>query len=244
MQTYLWINILLISIPLAFSFSKKLAFYKVFIYLLPAILIPAALFLTLDYFFMVWKITGFNAGFVTGIYWFSLPFEEVLFFITMPCFSIFIYTCIKIFSEKDKLRAAQKLLTAFFLLISLLLFFAYPKHLFTAIISLLTSFLLICHSWISRTKSLSIFYLVFFTCLAPYIIIKFILISMSVIWYDPMGITGIKIFLVPVEEILYFLSLFLMNIGIFEYAKKTFSKGKSTEPTESSTIIRPVPTNP
>jgi lycopene cyclase domain-containing protein len=219
-QTFLWINIITLLPFIALSFVKKVSFYKDFFYVLPAIIIPAAIFIVWEYFFVVWGVWDFNPAYITGIYWFGLPMEEVWSFITSAYSCLCIYAFLKVYIQKDILRGVQKLITTFFLLLSLVLFFAFPKYLYTSLTSLVCIFLLLIHSWIAGPKSLSRFYLAFFICLIPFLIINGILTRLPVISYDARYIIGIKLYTVPIESILYFLALFLMNVVIYEYFKR------------------------
>ena len=233
MPLYLWINIILIAITIAFSFTKKVGFYKNYIYVLPAIIIPCILFIIWDYFFIQWGVWGFVPGSISGIYWFGIPMEQSLFLLTMPFFGLFIHALLGAYIKKDILISVQKLLTTFFLLLTLILFFAFAKHIYTSISALICAFTLLCRSWIARPKSLGRFFLSYFVTLIPFIIIRIILANQNVIWFDEAHIIGIKIINIPVEDIIYFLALFLLNVGIYEYAKRVFVSRQSTVVSEN-----------
>ena len=91
---YLWINILTLLFPLLLSFDKKVAFYKRWKYLFPAIAVTATFFLIWDEWFTQMHIWDFNAKYLMGYYMGHLPAEEVLFFFTVPYASIFIFEVI------------------------------------------------------------------------------------------------------------------------------------------------------
>jgi lycopene cyclase domain-containing protein len=65
---YLWINIATFTFPLLLSFDKKVAFYKKWPTLLPAIGITGLVFLIWDQWFAVMDVWGFNAVYLTGYY--------------------------------------------------------------------------------------------------------------------------------------------------------------------------------
>ena len=102
---------------------------------------------------------------------------------------------------------------------ALVLFFSYRKQLYTSISSLLCVFLLTYRTWVAKPKSLARFYLAFIICLIPVLVIYAILTSFAITWYDLKFITGIRMGAIPIENILFFLSLFLMNVGIYDYLK-------------------------
>ncbi len=229
---YLWIIIFVFALAIALSIPGESPFYKEIFRVIPAVLIPAAVFIIWDYFFSVWSVWGINKEFITGRFWFGIPLESVLFYVAIPYAGLLLYAYSKKFIEKDVLRLFNKSITGFFLIVTLFLFFIFRKQLYTSIVSLVCAFLLTIRAWVSRPKSLSRFYLAYFISLVPVLIIYFTLIALGVLWYDPAQILGIKIINVPVENILYFLALFLMNVAIYDYLKSRQSSvvsGQSVE---------------
>ena len=79
--TYLVLDIASVLFPLALSFDKKVAFYKLWKYLFPAMVISGAFFILWDVLFTAQGVWGFNPKYITGINVFNLPIEEVLFFV-------------------------------------------------------------------------------------------------------------------------------------------------------------------
>ncbi|MEM9024913.1 MAG: lycopene cyclase domain-containing protein, partial [Bacteroidota bacterium] len=92
---YLILNMASILPPLLLSFDSKVAYYRRWRYLFPAILIVAAVFIAWDVWFTAMGVWGFNARYLTGLHLGNLPLEECLFFITIPYSSVFIYDCFK-----------------------------------------------------------------------------------------------------------------------------------------------------
>lgn len=86
--------------PLFLSFDKKVAFYKQWKYVLPAMLLPAALYIAWDIYFTSRAVWSFNADYITGIKLSNLPLEEVLFFLIVPYCCVFIYACIRAYFPK------------------------------------------------------------------------------------------------------------------------------------------------
>lgn len=100
MSLYLWINILTLAGPLALSFDKKVAFYKHWKALFPALLLVGTAFLIWDEYFTQHGIWGFNPSYLSGIYLGHLPLEEILFFFTVPYACVFIFACIEAYFPK------------------------------------------------------------------------------------------------------------------------------------------------
>ena len=83
MSEYLIINLSVLSIPLAFSFEKKLSFYKKLPAVLVSIIIVGFIYLTWDSISTIRNDWGFNDSYLIGIRFLHLPLEEILFFITV-----------------------------------------------------------------------------------------------------------------------------------------------------------------
>ena len=93
---YTYVLILAVSIagPLLLSFDKKVAYYRKWKYLFPALLFPALFFLVWDELKTRAGVWSFNDAYIIGVKLFSLPLEEVLFFLVVPFCCVFIYECI------------------------------------------------------------------------------------------------------------------------------------------------------
>ena len=75
------------------SFDKKVAFYKTWKSLFPALLIVSVVFWLWDIVKTDYEVWGFNPRYYTFLLG-NLPIEEWLFFITFPFCSVFIYECL------------------------------------------------------------------------------------------------------------------------------------------------------
>ncbi len=220
MYTYLWINILSVLFPVLLSFDKKVAFYKEFKYAFPAILITASLFCVWDYFFTAWGIWGFNDKYITGIWWFGLPMEEVLFFFTVPFACLFVYACTRVYFPKDFLSRSEHAISFILILLSIAGVILFRKQLYTSVTMLFCGMSLLIRVWAGKRKSLSRFYVGYAFCLLPFLIINSILTYLPVVWYNNAFNTGVRIFTIPVEDSFYLMVLLLWNVGIYETLKR------------------------
>ena len=119
--------------PLLLSFDKKVAFYKKWKYLFPAMVIPALLYITWDIYFTAKGIWSFNENYITGIKLSNLPVEEVLFFFVVPYCCVFIYECLRSYFPhiKNKPQGNRVLkLLAVALFITGIIFYNKQKELF------------------------------------------------------------------------------------------------------------------
>lgn len=235
---YLLVNIGAIIFPLALSFDKKVAFYKKWKYLFPAILIVAVFFLIWDYFFTAWNIWSFNEDYITGIKLLNLPLEEVLFFFTIPYACVFIYECTLAYLSKDYLKKWAIPITIIIMALdAILLAFNYGK-LYTSVTLIFLGAYMMQLLVISRVQWLGRFYLAYAIALIPFLIVNGILTAKPVVIYNNMENLGLRIGSIPVEDTLYMMLLLLMNIALYERFQNRFTRTSkeetATEETETT----------
>ncbi len=224
MYTYLLINFFAILIPFIVSFDKRNYFFSRWKYLFPAIAITGLFFILWDILYTSLGIWGFNPRYLTGIYIFNLPVEEVLFFITIPFATVFTYDTLIYLVKNDYLRKASR--TISFTLVTLLFVVAVfnLSKLYTSVTFLLTASFILFHELVIKPTYLGRFYFSFLVLMVPFFIINGILtgsfIEEEVVWYDNSHNLSFRLFTIPVEDLFYGLLLILMNITLFEYFKK------------------------
>ncbi|TNE78650.1 MAG: lycopene cyclase domain-containing protein [Bacteroidetes bacterium] len=219
MSTYLLLDLLTLAGPLALSFDKKVAFYKNWKYLFPAILITAVFFLVWDYFFTLIGIWEFNPEYVMNIRWGGMPVEEYLFFLVVPYACVFIYECLKAYSPKDYLFKLRHPLSLGLFLFCAISFYFYPSHLYTAINAVVLGTLLLLLYWKKSTGFLGMFYFAYLVALIPFAIVNGILTSMPVLVYNDAANLGIRVGSIPLDDFFYNLIMLLMTVSLYEYFK-------------------------
>lgn len=223
MSLYFVLLLLSAGIPFILSFDKRLQFYKQWKYILPAIATIAVLYIIFDIQFTKEGIWGFNDRYLSGVFIFNLPVEEVLFFITIPYASIFLhYSFVEYFPIKLNAKISNRL-TIFLMAISLAVAFlhtekAYTFYIFTKL------FIVLILSILSKPQVLRSFYITFLIILVPFVIVNGILtgtgIEQEVVWYNDAENLGIRFFSIPVEDFAYAFSLILFNLLMIQYLKK------------------------
>ena len=216
--------------PLALSFDKKVAFYKNWKYLFPAMLIPALLYIGWDIYFTSKGVWSFNEEYITGIKLINLPLEEVLFFFIVPYCCVFIYACIRSYfpnlvNKKKADLALQGM--AMGLVITGLVYI--DKH-YTGWTFILTGFFIaMLYKFRNYFKSFdAISFLVSYAiCLIPFLIVNGFLTAIPVVIYNDTENIGIRIYTIPFEDIFYGMLLILMNIVIYEKLKTQKAKLKT-----------------
>lgn len=218
---YLWINIVTISFPLIFSFDKKIAFYKNWTYLFPAMVITAVFFITWDQWFTQMDIWGFNAKYVLGYYFYEIPIEEVMFFFTVPYASVFTYETLKGYVRiSEQFEELNRWFTFLFFGITMTLLYWYNDKLYTGFTSIILALMLGTHLMVIRRRYMSWLYFAFIVTTLPMLIINGVLTAKPVVYYNPEQNMGFRIGSIPVEDFLYNLTLLSMTIGLYEWFKR------------------------
>jgi lycopene cyclase domain-containing protein len=208
--------------PLALSFDKKVAFYKNWKYLFPAMIIPALLYIAWDIYFTSKGVWSFNEAYITGTKLYNLPLEEVLFFFIVPYCCVFIYACIRAYFPNlvNKKSADLFLLAlAFGLLITGVM---YADKYYTSCTFILTAaFILIIYAARKFFKSFdAVSFLVSYAiCLIPFLIVNGFLTAIPVVIYNDAENLGIRMYTIPFEDAFYGMLLVLMNIALYEKLK-------------------------
>ncbi|OMP77102.1 lycopene cyclase domain-containing protein [[Flexibacter] sp. ATCC 35208] len=215
---YLWIDISAIIVPFIASFHPRVKFYKVWGVVFLAMLLSGTLFILWDIGFTQAGVWGFNPSYISGIYCFYLPVEEVLFFLCIPYACTFSYHCLtlfwphKSFSPKISSFISWVLITGG--LIVSISFFRYKYT--SATFLLLALFIMYVRnkSWVGH------FYFCYSLLLIPFIIINGLLtgscLEAPVVWYNSHEIIGWRILTIPVEDVFYGLVLIGSQIVFYE----------------------------
>lgn len=221
MLTYLLVNILAIAIPFIYSFNKRLNFYKTWYAFWPAVLVTGAVFIYWDVYFTRWGVWGFNPRRLLGIELINLPLEEWLFFICIPFACVFTYHCLNVLLEKDYLGPYARFITGILIVLLLLTAAFNLNRLYTGVTFISTGIFLLLHLFVFKSEYLGRFYLAYIIIfLLPFMVVNGILtgsfIMEEVVRYNNAENLGIRIFTIPIEDFIYGLLLFLMNVTIYE----------------------------
>lgn len=220
--TYFLILAASLAGPLLLSFDKKVAFYKNWKYLLPAMLLPASLYIVWDIYFTSKGVWWFSEIYITGIRLFNLPIEEVLFFFVVPYCCVFIYACIKAYFPGLKNKpAADVILMLLGLALWLTGIICYQKYytgwtfmfngVFIAMIYFFRNFF--------KSFDATAFLISYAIMLIPFLIVNGFLTAIPVVLYNNAENLGWRIYSIPVEDIFYGMLLILMTIAVYENLK-------------------------
>lgn len=222
MSTYLLINILIILFPLVLSFDKNLKFYRNVKYVLASILIVSSAYI-------VWDIIATNRGdwafseqHLLGIYFYVLPLEEILFFITVPYSCIFIYETIK-FYINEKVYPIKKNIFLIPVISFIVLALVFNKQAYTFTVLLYSAaFFLLGVLTNSKLLTSKIFWISILICFVPFFTVNYFLTSIPVVTYNDTAFSAIRVITIPLEDFLYSFSMVSLWILFYEFfrAKK------------------------
>ncbi|WP_430817010.1 lycopene cyclase domain-containing protein [Carboxylicivirga sp. RSCT41] len=219
--TYLLINVACIIVPFVASFYPKHAFYKEWLFFIPANLTVAFLFLVWDYYFTHMGIWGFNPRYLTKIYLLNLPLEEILFFIAIPYACVFTYFSMKYLIRMNPFTRFQGSVTIGLALLFLIVGVGFWGKWYTSTTALITGLYLLVSFYLKR--DLSYVYLSYIIIMPFFFISNGILTGTSleepIVWYNNAENLGIRMGTIPIEDSVYGFLLILMNIDLYEWLK-------------------------
>jgi lycopene cyclase domain-containing protein len=217
---YLLVDLFTLLIPLLFSFHPKIKFYKSWRFFLPANLIVTFIFVTWDAIFTSKGVWSFNPEYITGVYLYNQPAEEILFFICIPFSCVFTYFCLNKFYDVGWRPKTEKIFCSIFSSVLLFLGIIFWQQLYTS--STLISLALICLAlkFIIKINWFGTAVNIYTVLLIPFFIVNGILtgtgINDAVVKYNNEEIIGVRLLTIPVEDFLYGFELFLLNIFLYK----------------------------
>lgn len=223
--TYLALDILSLFFPLVLSFDKKVAFYKSWKYLLPAILLNGLLFVAWDVYFTAGGVWSFNPAYVCGVYLFNLPIEEVLFFVVVPYCCAFIYACLNAYIPREVVTR-PKLVTLIVLLLSAASCLLFYDRIYTIVNAGICFLVVFLAAFVYKLPTMGRFYLSFFVSLIPFLLFDGFITALPIVSYNDAENMGIRVFRIPLEDFFYCLSLLMNTVLIMDF----FMRRRSQRP--------------
>ena len=231
--TYLWVDFFTVIVPFIFSFHPKLNFYKNFKPFFLANIIVTLIFIGWDIIFTQKGIWGFNPDYVSGIYFYNLPIEELLFFICIPFSCVFTYHCLNLFFNIKWSKKTEALIITVLAATLLGTGLYFQSKLYTSYTFISLSILLLVFYYVAKVNWLPKLIIIYLVLLVPFLIVNGILtgtgLEQPVVWYNNAENLDIRLFTIPVEDIFYGFELILLNIFFYEYFKIKFIKNEYEE---------------
>jgi lycopene cyclase domain-containing protein len=206
-STYLIVNLAAVALPLALSFDRRVAFYKKWTAVFPAVAVVAAAYLVWDVIVTARGDWSFNEAHFGGRKVFGLPIEELLFFVTVPYACLFIYEVVRAYFPERAVPFPRLLafgLAAAFVVLAIA--FRQRDYTFLVFLSVAVFFLVGALFFPGLLRSLH-FWLYLAISYVPFFVVNGVLTGIPVVLYNPAENLGIRIISIPLEDFFYSLSL-------------------------------------
>jgi lycopene cyclase domain-containing protein len=215
---YLFIHLFSFIPVFALSFDKKVAYYKTWRHLIPALIVVSIIFWVWDIAKTHYQVWGFNPKYYTSLL-INLPIEEWLFFITFPFCSFFIFACLEAYFPKDILKKYDTPLSIFFGFGFLLVGILNWGHSYTATTWIPAGLFALWHFATFDNAYRTRFYRAFFVILIPFLIVNGVLTGAftlePVVIYNPEEYLGIRIGTIPLDDFAYNFLLQFMLLTVY-----------------------------
>jgi lycopene cyclase domain-containing protein len=228
MSLYLLLDILVISVPLALSFDRKVAFYRHW----PAVGLSI---LTVGTVYVVWDMLAtrrgdwsFSEEYTGALRIGGLPLEEILFFVVVPYACIFVLEVLRAYLPEKEWLLPRRLhaLLGGLLIVAGLVFYRMPYSLTVFVVT--GAFFLLIGLERPGPADRRSFWLTLAISYVPFLIANGVLTAMPVVMYGQGHTLGIRIGSIPLEDFFYSLSMlgfyFLVYLILEE---RLFSRGRT-----------------
>jgi lycopene cyclase domain-containing protein len=223
MWTYLLINVLTLAGPMARSFEPRIAYWRKWRALFPAIALTMVFFIAWDSTFTQIGVWGFTPAYLLKFNILHLPIEEWLFFIAIPYACLFIYEVLNHFLHRDWVGQAAIWIASATMVLGVVVTVVYWGHLYTVTAFGLMVLLVGLHAFWWKSPWLGRFFLAYLVSLIPFVIVNGILTgavtAQPVVWYNDAENLGLRLVTIPLDDFAYGLDLMLMNVGLYEWFK-------------------------
>lgn len=221
---YAALHLFIVLPVLSLSFDKKVHYYTYWRSLIPAIGIVAAGFILWDAVFSSIGVWGFNDAYITGTRIWGLPWEECMFFISVPFASFFIQACLDSYFPTDPLQKWDKAITLVLAMVLLVFGLWFVQRLYTSVTFLLTGFFLLYHYKYIPNTYRTRFFRAYVVILIPFLLSNGLLTGAftknPVVVYNVEAFMGLRIRTIPLEDAVYG---FLLIFGVATL-QQVFSK--------------------
>ncbi|MDA9864110.1 lycopene cyclase domain-containing protein [Flavobacteriales bacterium] len=239
---YLTVDLAVLAIPLALSFDRKVKFARFWPALFPAIAVMMALFIPWDIAFTESNIWGFNEAYLSGFWIAGIPLEEWLFFICIPYACVFTYESLKYYVPRPPLKPLALPLTLLLAVAAASLALVYPERRYIATTSALTAAFCVALALaaaikpVVRTWNHGLWF-AYLPLLVPFILSNGVLtgldfwqydvlnldvqgISDQIVWYNNDHNLSVRIFSMPLDDLIYGFLMIAMTIISYEVIAK------------------------
>jgi len=218
---YLWLNLGSFLVPFLFSFHPRIQFYKKWKGFFIGVVIMMTIFIPWDIAFTNNGFWGFNDAYITGYKLFNLPIEEWLFFFCIPYACIFTHYAILALNKNFKFSEMTVNVTVVLLFSILIVTLWYYYDRWYTFINFIYALLILGLVFNRNRGSLQSFFATYLIILIPFFIVNGTLtgswIEDQIVWYNDAENIGVRLFRIPIEDVVYNLGMLLTVFAVTEY---------------------------
>ncbi len=219
MFTYLIINLLIIIVPLLLSFESKLKFYKNWKYYLLSLSIVSAGYIVWDIYATIRGDWSFSAAHTLPFRFIGLPVEEILFFVTVPYSTLFIYETIQLYIKERKLDIPSWVFYSLAIMLAVAAVLFYGQYYTFTVLLFCAGFLILAEAKMKILIRSGNFWIVMLITYIPFFVVNYILTSIPIVSYSDKAIWGARISTIPVEDFFYSFSMISFWLYFYIYFK-------------------------
>ncbi len=216
MDLYTKIDLLVLALPLALSFDRKVAYWRKW----PRVLAAIAAVLLVYGAWDVWKtangVWGFNPQYAGEWRGWHLPRGEWLFFVCVPYACLFILECVRAYFPDRPLR-----LPGAGILGAAVGFGAVAAlcraRVYTGTVFLSVGLVLALMEWqVPATLRSRNFWIAMGLTYVPFLVANGVLTALPIVWYDPARILGIRVGSIPLEDFFFSFSMLAFAMLVYD----------------------------
>jgi lycopene cyclase domain-containing protein len=226
---YLMINILVIIFPFIFSFERRIAFYRKWPAFAVSFFFIGVPYIIWDMLMTKYDVWGFNNEYILNIHVLSIPFEEALFFITIPYACLFTFEVIEYFAPSFKVPYSK---WPYIVLGGMSMVAAIPflDQTYTLTVLIALGLTLIATPFVYPVFSKGHFWIFTVITLFLFMIVNYFLTSIPIVWYwhgDIWGGDGAwngRFITIPFEDFIYNFAMLTGYVAVYlRFRDRVFS---------------------
>lgn len=225
--TYILVDFVTVVVCFMFSFHPRIQFNKQFSAFIKASILVAIPFILWDIWFTKSGVWWFNDSYLIGFRIGGLPIEEWLFFICIPFACVFTYFCLDKFFHLNWANKFGKTVAIFTIVVCLLAAVMYSDQIYTLITAVATAATVGYLQFVAKVDWLGKSSLVFLILMLGFFPVNGVLtgtgLASPIVNYNSSEILNIRVLTIPVEDMVYGYTQFLLNIYFFKLFQKTSS---------------------
>ncbi|HLT72864.1 MAG TPA: lycopene cyclase domain-containing protein [Cyclobacteriaceae bacterium] len=220
---YLLFDILYLAIPLLFSFSGKMPFFRKWKYLWISTLVTGIIFFAWNLAFTAMGVWEFNHDRLMGWSILGVPLEEALYYVCISYAGVFVYHALTHAIERDYIYFHHELISSALSVLFMVLGIYQMDKAFTGTVFIGSGIFLAFQMIVLKPRYMSRFYFA-----TPFILLLLIPHALLItgqfsfqllVWHDINETLGIRLGTAPIEVLIFGWLLILVNVTVYEWLK-------------------------